>query len=76
VNIEILDVEVSVMYGLDHQAQRMLASERMALLQREMARTRPVARRPARERVGLWLVGFGFRLAGPYAPPPRQAHSA
>lgn len=64
------------MYGLDHQAQQMLASERMALLQREMTRTRPLARRPARERVGLWLVGFGFRLAGRCSPPPRQAHSA
>jgi hypothetical protein len=74
-NVEILDVEVSKMYGLDHQAVRMLADERQALLRREMARARR-PRRGRRERVGLWLVGLGFRLAGQYAPPPRQVPSA
>ena len=61
------------MYGLDHQAVRMLADERTALLQAEMRRTRPASRPATRERVGLWLVGFGFRLAGRCTPPPRQA---
>lgn len=63
------------MYGLDHRAMRILADERMSLLQREMARSRRVGRRAARERVGLWLVGLGFRLAGPCAP-PRQLPTA
>jgi peptidoglycan/xylan/chitin deacetylase (PgdA/CDA1 family) len=76
VNIEILDVEVSSMYGLDHRAIRMLADERMDLLQREMRRAQQASRRATRERVGLWLVGFGFRLAGRCSPPPRQAPSA
>jgi hypothetical protein len=76
VNVEILDVEVSSVYGLDHRAMRMLADERMDLLQREMTRTQQASRRATRERVGLWLVGFGFRLAGQCSPPPRQATSA
>ena len=62
------------MYGLDHQAVRMLADERMARLQKEMAR---VERHPrTRERLGLWLVGFGFRVAGRYGPPPQRVPSA
>lgn len=64
------------MYGLDHRAMQTLADERMALLRREMRLTRRAPRRATRERVGLWLVGFGFRLAGRCSPPPRQAHSA
>ena len=51
----------------------MLADERMALLQSEMRRTQHGSRRAARERLGLWLVGFGFRVAGQCTPPPRQA---
>jgi hypothetical protein len=73
VNVEILDVEVSSVYGLDHRAMRMLADERMTLLQAEMRRTRPASRRRTRERFGLWLVSFGFRVAGQCTPPPRQA---
>jgi hypothetical protein len=76
VNVEILDVEVSGMYGLDHRAMRMLADERMTLLRREMKRTRRSPRRATRERVGLWLVSVGFRLAGPRTPPPRHVPSA
>jgi len=64
------------MYGLDHRAMRMLANERMALLQRESARLERAPRRGVRERLGLWLVSFGFRLAGQCSPPPRQAPSA
>lgn len=64
-----------VVYGLDHKAMRMLADERMALLQREMGRTQGLPRRATRERVGLWLVSFGFRLAG-QCTPPRQVPSA
>ena len=74
-NVEILDVEVSSVYGLDHQAMRMLADERAALLRQEMGRTAQASRRARRERVGLWLVSFGFRLAGQYAT-PRQAPSS
>lgn len=51
----------------------MLADERMSLLQTEMRRTQPVSRRAKRERLGLWLVSFGFRVAGRCTPPPRQA---
>jgi len=62
------------MYGLDHQAVRTLADERMARLQDEMAR---VQRHPrGRERLGLWLVGFGFRVAGQVAPPPQRVPTA
>jgi len=64
------------MYGLDHRAMRMLANERMILLQGEMIRVHRVPRRGARERLGLWLVSFGFRVAGQCAPPPRQVPSA
>lgn len=64
------------MYGLDHRAVRMLADERMSLLQAEMRRTQPVSRRAKRERLGLWLVSFGFRVAGRCTPPPRQAPTA
>ncbi len=64
------------MYGLDHRAVRMLADERMALLRTEMSRTRPLSGRGRRERVGLWLVGFGFRVAGQYSPPAREVPSA
>ena len=64
------------MYGLDHQAVRMLADERRAILQRDMARSQGAPRAARRERVGLWLVSFGFRLAGRCTPPPRQAPSA
>ncbi len=64
------------MYGLDHRAMRMLANERMTLLQREMTRAQRVPRRGARERLGLWLVSFGFRVAGQCSPPPRQVPSA
>lgn len=64
------------MYGLDHQAVRMLAAERSALLQREMARAQRARRRAKRERLGLWLVSFGFRLSGQCAPQPRQVPSA
>ena len=64
------------MYGLDHRAMRMLANERMTLLGREMTRTQRAPRRCARERLGLWLVSFGFRVAGQCSPPPRQAPSA
>ena len=63
------------MYGLDHRAMRMLANERMTLLQREMTRSQRVPRRGARERLGLWLVSFGFRVAGQCSPPPRQVPS-
>jgi hypothetical protein len=75
VNVEILDVEVS-MYGLDHRAMRMLANERMALLELDMRRAQRAPRRARRERLGLWLVSLGFRLAGQYSPPPRQVPSA
>ena len=63
------------MYGLDHRAMQMLAEERMALLGREVARSRPARRGAARQRFGLWLVSLGFRLAGPCAP-PRQLPTA
>jgi hypothetical protein len=54
---------------------RMLADERMALLQREMTRPQRLPRRGARQRLGLWLVSFGFRIAGQCSPPPRQVPS-
>jgi len=54
----------------------MLANERMALLRRESALTQRAPRRGARERLGLWLVSFGFRLAGQCSPPPRQVQSS
>ena len=63
------------MYGLDHRAMKMLADERTALLQREMRRSRPAQRSATRQRLGLWLVDVGFRLAGPCAP-PRQLPSS
>ncbi len=63
------------MYGLDHTAMRMLADERMALLQREMIRSRPARRGAMRHRLGLRLVSLGFRLAGQCAP-PRQLPSS
>ena len=64
------------MYGLDHRAMRMLANERMTLLQRETIRAQRAPRRGARERLGLWLVSFGFRVAGQCSPPPRRVPSA
>jgi hypothetical protein len=75
-NVEILDVEVSSMYGLDHRAMRMLANERMALLQRAGAQPERAPRRGPRERLGLWLVSFGFRVAGECSPPPRHVPTA
>jgi hypothetical protein len=62
-------------YGLDHRAMQMLADERMALLQREMSRSRPARRGAMRQCLGLRLVSLGFRLAGPCAP-PRQLPSS
>ena len=59
------------MHGLDHRAVRFLAEERRELLRSDMERSRR-PRRGTRVRVGLWLVGLGFRVAGPCAAPARE----
>ena len=66
-NVEILDVEVSAVNGLDYRTANTIATERAALLRKDMARNHQRSRGPARQRVGMWLVGLGLRLAGPAA---------
>jgi hypothetical protein len=61
--------------ALDHRVARLLAAERAELLQRDMGRSRREAG-GARQRLGLALVGLGFRIAGPCAPPRDRLSSA
>lgn len=62
------------MQALDHRVARQLAEERVELLRRDMT---PSPRRGGtRQRVGLALVGLGFRIAGPCAPPRGRLSSA
>ena len=63
------------MQALDHRVARLLAAERAELLQRDMGRSRQ-APGGARQRLGLALVGLGFRIAGPCAPPRERRPSA
>jgi hypothetical protein len=64
------------MMGLDHRAVRLMADERSALLRGEMERSRRGPARRRRQRLGLWVVGVGFRLAGECAPPPQSVPTA
>jgi len=75
VNIEILEVEVTHVQALDHRVARQLAAERVELLRRDMTSS-PRRGGGARQRLGLALVGLGFRIAGPCAPPRGRLSSA
>jgi hypothetical protein len=63
------------MHGLDHRALRVLADDRTELLRHEMTRPARPRRGTARVRLGFWLVGVGFRVAGPCAGPPPELAS-
>ena len=65
-NVKLLEVEVSAVH-LDSETARLLAAERIALLQADAATVSPRHKRGTRIRVGRWLVGLGVRLAGPSA---------
>lgn len=68
-------MEVTHVQALDHRVARQLAAERAELLSRDMSRGRRPGGGP-RQRVGLALVGLGFRIAGPCAPPRGRLSSA
>jgi hypothetical protein len=68
-------VEVTHVQALDHRVARQLAGERVELLRRDMSRG-PRRGGGVRQRVGLALVGLGFRIAGPCAPPRGRLSSA
>ncbi len=63
------------MQALDHHAARLLAEEeRAALLRHDAGRIR--RSHGGRQRVGLWLVGVGFRIAGSGLAPRERLSSA
>jgi hypothetical protein len=65
---------VKLVQAFDHRAVRLLAEERAALLRRDAG---PIRRsRGGRQRVGLWLVGVGFRIAGSRLTPRERLSSA
>ena len=76
-NVEILDVEVSVMY-LDTTTTRLLAAERVSRLHADATTTSRQRERPSGTRVwiGNRLVGLGLRLAGPSAAAERESLTA
>jgi hypothetical protein len=73
-NIEILELEVTSVQALDHRVARLLAEERVALLRADAERGTSRGG-SARQRVGLALVGLGFRIAGPRVMPRERLSS-
>ncbi len=62
------------MQALDHRVARVLAAERVELLREDAVRS--TRRTGTRQRVGLWVVGLGFRIAGPCSTPRERLSSA